>query len=92
LKLPEGASLAGDDDGLIVDVTNAQSAEAAEAELARAEAEAGITPHSDDRAGVWLRGGVKRASFGRPGGRMAARRAEAGLIRTTGRACGCAQG
>ena len=44
LKLPAGASLAGDDDALIVNITNAQSAEAAEAELAEAEAEAGITP------------------------------------------------
>ena len=44
MKLPEGASLAGDDDALIVNVTDAQSAEAAEAELAEAEAEAGIEP------------------------------------------------
>jgi large subunit ribosomal protein L25 len=50
LKLPEGASLAGDDDALIVNVTNAQSAEAAEAELAEAEAEAGITPTVTEEA------------------------------------------
>jgi large subunit ribosomal protein L25 len=44
LKLPEGSFLAIDPDTLIVNVTGAQSAEAAEAELAEAEAEAGITP------------------------------------------------
>jgi len=44
LKLPEGSSLAIDPEALIVNITAAQSAEAAEAELAEAEAEAGIEP------------------------------------------------
>ena len=44
LKLPEGSSLAIDPDALIVNITNAQSAESVEAELAEAEAEAGIEP------------------------------------------------
>ena len=44
LKLPEGSTLAVDPDTLIVNVTNAPSAEAIEAELAEAEAEAGIEP------------------------------------------------
>ena len=44
LKLPEGASLGIDPDTLIVNITGAPSAEAIEAELAQAEAEAGIEP------------------------------------------------
>ena len=44
LKLPEGSTLAVDPDTLIVNMTNAPSAEAIEAELAEAEAEAGIEP------------------------------------------------
>ena len=44
LKLPEGCSLEIDPDALIVNITAAQSVEAAEAELAEAEAEAGIEP------------------------------------------------
>jgi len=44
LKLPEGASLGIDPDTLIVNITGAPSAEAIEAELAEAEAEAGIEP------------------------------------------------
>jgi large subunit ribosomal protein L25 len=44
LKLPEGASLGIDPDTLIVNITSAPSAEAIEAELAEAEAEAGIEP------------------------------------------------
>jgi large subunit ribosomal protein L25 len=44
LKLPEGSALAIDPDALIVNITAAQSVEAAEAELAEAEAEAGIEP------------------------------------------------
>jgi large subunit ribosomal protein L25 len=44
LELPEGASLDMDPETLIVNVTNAPSAEAIEAELAEAEAEAGIEP------------------------------------------------
>ena len=44
LKLPEGCSLELDPDALIVNITAAQSVEAAEAELAEAEAEAGIEP------------------------------------------------
>jgi large subunit ribosomal protein L25 len=42
LELPEGASLAGDPELLIVNITQAISAEALEAELAESEAEAGI--------------------------------------------------
>jgi large subunit ribosomal protein L25 len=44
LKLPEGSTLSIDADTLIVNVTSAPSAEAIEAELAEAEAEAGIEP------------------------------------------------
>jgi large subunit ribosomal protein L25 len=44
LKLPEGSALAIDPDTLIVNVTGAQSEEQLEAELAEAEAEAGIEP------------------------------------------------
>lgn len=42
LELPKGATLVSDGDQLIVNVTQAVSAEALEAELAEAEAEAGI--------------------------------------------------
>ncbi len=42
LKLPEGATLSADPELLIVNVTQAMSAEALEAELAESEAEAGI--------------------------------------------------
>jgi len=42
LVLPEGATLSADGDLLIVNITQAQSAEALEAELAEAEAEVGI--------------------------------------------------
>ena len=44
LQLPEGSSLDLDPDTLIVNITNAPTAEALEAELAEAEAEAGIEP------------------------------------------------
>ncbi|HWJ53350.1 MAG TPA: 50S ribosomal protein L25/general stress protein Ctc [Propionibacteriaceae bacterium] len=44
LELPAGASLDMDPETLIINVTNAPSAEAIEAELAEAEAEAGIEP------------------------------------------------
>ena len=44
LKLPEGSSLGIDPEALIVNITGAQTEEALEAELAEAEAEAGITP------------------------------------------------
>ncbi len=44
LQLPSGASLGLDPETLIVNVTAAPSAEAIEAELAEAEAEAGIEP------------------------------------------------
>ena len=44
LLLPEGASLGLDPETLIVNITAAPSAEAIEAELAEAEAEAGIEP------------------------------------------------
>jgi large subunit ribosomal protein L25 len=44
LQLPDGASLGLDPETLIVNITAAPSAEAIEAELAEAEAEAGIEP------------------------------------------------
>jgi len=44
LKLPNGSALGVDPETLIVNVTGAQSEEALEAELAEAEAEAGIEP------------------------------------------------
>ena len=44
LQLPEGSSIQGDDEVLIVNITNAPSAAEVEAELAEAEAEAGIEP------------------------------------------------
>jgi large subunit ribosomal protein L25 len=44
LQLPEGTTLVLDPETLIVNVTNAPSAEAIEAELAEAAAEAGIEP------------------------------------------------
>ncbi len=44
LSLPQGSALAVDSDVLIVNITQAQSEEAAEAELAEAEAELGIEP------------------------------------------------
>ena len=44
LQLPEGSSIDLDPDTLIVNITNAPTAEALEAELAEAEAEAGIEP------------------------------------------------
>ena len=53
LVLPTGSSLVTDADQLIVNVTQAVSAEALEAELAEAEAEAGIeheAPHAEGEA------------------------------------------
>src|SRR5918998_2510401 len=44
LQLPDGATLSLDPETLVVNVTNAPSAEAIEAELAEAEAEAGAEP------------------------------------------------
>ena len=44
LQLPEGSSIDLDPETLIVNITNAPTAEALEAELAEAEAEAGIEP------------------------------------------------
>ena len=44
LKLPDGSTLAEDPDTLIVNISAAQTAEAAAAELAEAEAEAGMEP------------------------------------------------
>jgi large subunit ribosomal protein L25 len=55
LVLPEGAQLATDPDILVVNVTGAISAEALDAELAEAEAEAGIeheAPAAADAAGA----------------------------------------
>jgi large subunit ribosomal protein L25 len=50
LVLPDGASLGLDAETLIVNLTNAPSAEAIEAELAGAEAEAGIEPTAAEAA------------------------------------------
>jgi large subunit ribosomal protein L25 len=51
LSLPEGSTLVLDPEILIVNVTAAQSAEAAAAELAEAEAEAGMEPRMVEEAG-----------------------------------------
>jgi large subunit ribosomal protein L25 len=48
LQLPEGTTLLVDPETLVVNVTQAQSAEALEAELAEAEADAGITHETSD--------------------------------------------
>lgn len=48
LVLPEGATFSGDEETLIVNITQQQSAEALEAELAEAEAEAGIEREESD--------------------------------------------
>jgi large subunit ribosomal protein L25 len=50
LELPEGSALAIDDDVLVVNVTQQISEEALEAELAEAEAEAGIEREEPDEA------------------------------------------
>ena len=50
LELPEGTILLTDPDALIVNVTQAQTAEQLEAELAEAEAEAGIVHEESDEA------------------------------------------
>ena len=44
LQLPDGSTIQGDDEALIVNITNAPTAAEVEAELAEAEAEAGIEP------------------------------------------------
>jgi large subunit ribosomal protein L25 len=50
LELPEGTTLLVDPETLVVNVTQAQSAESLEAELAEAEADAGITHEVSDEA------------------------------------------
>jgi len=50
LDLPEGSSLAVEDDVLVVNITQQITAEALEAELAEAEAEAGIERDESDEA------------------------------------------
>ncbi|HEY5820988.1 MAG TPA: 50S ribosomal protein L25/general stress protein Ctc [Propionibacteriaceae bacterium] len=50
LKLPEGSTIDMDPEALILQVTGAPSAEAIEAELAEAEAEAGIEPTINEEA------------------------------------------
>jgi large subunit ribosomal protein L25 len=50
LVLPEGTTLLTDPDSLVVNVTQQQSAEALEAELSEAEAEAGIVHEETDEA------------------------------------------
>jgi large subunit ribosomal protein L25 len=62
LTLPEGATLSADPELLVVNITQAQSAEALEAELAEAEAEVGIeheehTPTEDEAAAAGDGGG-----------------------------------
>ncbi len=52
VELPEGATLVTDAEALVVNVTQAISAEALEAELAEAEAEAGIEREEHDEAAV----------------------------------------
>ncbi len=59
LELPEGATLAADPELLIVNITQAISAEALEAELAESEADAGIeheAPASDEAEGAEAEG------------------------------------
>ena len=51
VELPEGATLVTDAEALVVNVTQAISAEALEAELAEAEAEAGIEREESDGGG-----------------------------------------
>ncbi len=64
LILPEGSTLGVEPDTLIVNVTNAQTAEAAEAELAEAEAGAGMEPtlaepdEAESQAGVPVTSGA----------------------------------
>ena len=72
LVLPEGTTLLTDPDSLVVNVTQQQSAEALEAELSEAEAEAGIVHeetrrgHRGCRRGRGRRGRVRaRARLGR---------------------------
>ena len=50
LELPEGTTLLVDPETLVVNVTQAQSAESLEAELAEAEAEAGIVHEESEEA------------------------------------------
>ena len=57
LNLPAGASLAVEPDLMIVNITIARSAEQVEAELAEAEAEAGIEPTMAEDAGAASAGG-----------------------------------
>jgi large subunit ribosomal protein L25 len=52
LPLPDGATLAVEPDTLLVNVTNAPSAEAVEAELAEAQAGTGMEPAAEERAGA----------------------------------------
>ena len=51
LSLPAGTSLLTDGDALVVNVTQAQTAEQLEADLAEAEAEAGIVHEESEEAG-----------------------------------------
>ena len=63
LQLPEGSVLGVDPEVLIVNITNAPSQEALEAELAEAEAEAGIEPTvAEDEEGAEDEGGDAEAA------------------------------
>jgi large subunit ribosomal protein L25 len=57
LRLPEGTTLLADGESLIVNVTQAQTAEQLEAELAEAEAEAGIVHEEAEEAEAPAEGG-----------------------------------
>ena len=64
LELPTGSTLLVDPETLIVNMTQAQTAEEVEAELAEAEAEVGIV-HERERRGRGRRG-APRATTARP--------------------------
>ncbi|GAB3622183.1 50S ribosomal protein L25/general stress protein Ctc [Mariniluteicoccus endophyticus] len=64
LDLPAGSSLAGDEELLIVNVTQAVSEEALEAELAEAEAEAGIEREESDEEKAEAEGDTEEKSEG----------------------------
>jgi large subunit ribosomal protein L25 len=70
LQLPDGATLAIDPESLVINITGAPTAEQVEAELAEAEAEAGIEPtvaeeSTDDEAEDAAEGGEESAAESR---------------------------
>ena len=76
LVLPDGTTLVVDPETLVINITQAQSAEEVEAELAEAEAEAGIVhdPATRSRGGRGRRGRGRRARARRRRGRVRGRR------------------